>query len=277
VLQFLEKRFGVIEPNISAWRRAVCGDLTSAFDFSQAPRIAVPRFHPPHGHSGVAEPIGIPVHQEMPVQEAGTRPARPIPYAWTIDHRLGIAARQHWLDLTNSGQAGAAFYVYDNTSTDSVATDGIPRRYTVAAGDTLSDRWALHDRDVAYDLTAYGPNGSLCHVRGEGAEVSGHRPTVEVRLRYKPELRRIEVGLRNAGLLACRVEVANAYGSTPPSMHALSPEATADSVWELDALHGWYDIAVTLSESPLYLRRYAGHMEDGQPSTSDPGPASSPR
>ncbi|MBB5356964.1 phosphocholine-specific phospholipase C [Rhodanobacter sp. ANJX3] len=34
VLQFLEQRFAVKETNISAWRRAVCGDLTSAFNFS---------------------------------------------------------------------------------------------------------------------------------------------------------------------------------------------------------------------------------------------------
>ena len=35
VIQFIERRFGVPEPHISAWRRAVCGDLTSAFDFRQ--------------------------------------------------------------------------------------------------------------------------------------------------------------------------------------------------------------------------------------------------
>ena len=34
VLRFIEQRFGVAEPNISPWRRAVCGDLTSLFDFS---------------------------------------------------------------------------------------------------------------------------------------------------------------------------------------------------------------------------------------------------
>ncbi|MGH8079115.1 MAG: phosphocholine-specific phospholipase C, partial [Lysobacter sp.] len=33
VIRFLEKRFGVFEPNISPWRRAVCGDLTTAFNF----------------------------------------------------------------------------------------------------------------------------------------------------------------------------------------------------------------------------------------------------
>jgi phospholipase C len=33
VVQFIEKRFGVFERNISPWRRAVVGDLTSVFNF----------------------------------------------------------------------------------------------------------------------------------------------------------------------------------------------------------------------------------------------------
>ena len=41
VIRFLETRFGVMEPNITPWRRAVTGDLTSAFDFAGAdPRLA---------------------------------------------------------------------------------------------------------------------------------------------------------------------------------------------------------------------------------------------
>jgi phospholipase C len=35
VVQFIEKRFGVFESNISPWRRAVCGDLTTMFNFAQ--------------------------------------------------------------------------------------------------------------------------------------------------------------------------------------------------------------------------------------------------
>jgi phospholipase C len=35
-LRFLERRFGVPVPNLSAWRRATTGDLTSAFDFFPA-------------------------------------------------------------------------------------------------------------------------------------------------------------------------------------------------------------------------------------------------
>ncbi len=33
VIRFLETRFEVAEPNVSPWRRAICGDLTTAFDF----------------------------------------------------------------------------------------------------------------------------------------------------------------------------------------------------------------------------------------------------
>jgi phospholipase C len=41
-LRLLEKRFGVPAPNISAWRRATCGDMTAAFDFVNAPNTTVP-------------------------------------------------------------------------------------------------------------------------------------------------------------------------------------------------------------------------------------------
>jgi phospholipase C len=42
-LRLLEKRFGVPAPNISVWRRATCGDLTSAFDFVNPPNTTVPK------------------------------------------------------------------------------------------------------------------------------------------------------------------------------------------------------------------------------------------
>ncbi|HEY1225694.1 MAG TPA: phospholipase C, phosphocholine-specific, partial [Ramlibacter sp.] len=42
VLRFLEARFGVKEPNISPFRRAVCGDLTSAFNFATPNEATLP-------------------------------------------------------------------------------------------------------------------------------------------------------------------------------------------------------------------------------------------
>jgi phospholipase C len=42
ILRFLETRFGAEVPNLSAWRRSVTGDLTSAFNFLSAPNASVP-------------------------------------------------------------------------------------------------------------------------------------------------------------------------------------------------------------------------------------------
>ena len=50
VTQFLEKRFGITQPEIDPWRRTVSGDLTSAFDFANPrsrPTLARPQPTPP--------------------------------------------------------------------------------------------------------------------------------------------------------------------------------------------------------------------------------------
>src|SRR5262249_14997282 len=41
LIRFIERRFGVVEPNITPWRRAVTGDLTSAFDFDSPNKAIV--------------------------------------------------------------------------------------------------------------------------------------------------------------------------------------------------------------------------------------------
>jgi phospholipase C len=51
-LRFLERRFGVDVPNLSAWRRATAGDLTSAFDFARPADAALPPLPDP-GLSGL--------------------------------------------------------------------------------------------------------------------------------------------------------------------------------------------------------------------------------
>jgi phospholipase C len=83
VLRLLETRFGVEVPNLTAWRRATCGDLTSAFGFGEAPRYDVPAM--PETAQRLADIIDLvptlprpeaPAVQHMPAQEPGTRPRR---------------------------------------------------------------------------------------------------------------------------------------------------------------------------------------------------------
>ena len=48
--------------------------------------------------------------------------------------------------------------------------------------------------------------------------------------------------------------------------------ATSQCDWDVGRLGGWYDCAVTLTDTPAatFLRRLAGRLETGKPSTSDP-------
>jgi phospholipase C len=83
VLRLLETRFGVEVPNLSAWRRATCGDLTSAFDFSGPLRTGVPplpqtseRLEAIYETLPTLPNPAVPAVQQVPVQEPGVRPRR---------------------------------------------------------------------------------------------------------------------------------------------------------------------------------------------------------
>jgi phospholipase C len=81
MLQFLERRFGVPEPNIGAWRRGAVGDLTSTLGGLGRPNRKLPRLPDAAAleRAAVAQcrdlpPPSVPAVQRMPVQEPGTRP-----------------------------------------------------------------------------------------------------------------------------------------------------------------------------------------------------------
>jgi phospholipase C len=82
VIRLIERRFGVREPNISDWRRRVCGDLTSTLDFGGRP-AGFPNLPNPSGSADVAQqqcstlpPPAVPAKQTFPSQEPGRRPRR---------------------------------------------------------------------------------------------------------------------------------------------------------------------------------------------------------
>src|SRR5579863_6562579 len=82
VLRFLETRFGAEVPNLSAWRRATVGDLTSAFNFTK-PDTSIPSLPSTLAaiptilsecESNLAgfSPYPLPTPQTMPTQETGS-------------------------------------------------------------------------------------------------------------------------------------------------------------------------------------------------------------
>ncbi|WP_405726870.1 phospholipase C, phosphocholine-specific [Streptomyces sp. NBC_01537] len=258
IVRFIERRFGVHEPNISAWRRAVCGDLTTAFDFSRAD-AALPALP---GTDGYAPPDGDrhddyvpvpPAHAALPKQEPGLRRARPLPYdlaadAATADGELSIA-------FANHGEAGAVFHV-----TSATAADG-PWTFTVQPGRRLSGDWFPQDD---YDFSVHGPNGFYRHLTGSAALAPG------VTARHDGRRREVRLTLTNSGPHTVTLTVTDAYGHEPAATYRLRPGARVVHTAHPRHSHDWYDLSVTSDHDAAFVRRLAGHLETGQPGVSEP-------
>lgn len=265
VIRFLETRFGVMEPNISPWRRAVCGDLTTCFDFKAPNRARPPTLPATRETAARAKALTkttrppTPSTQIAPVQATGVRPSRALPYA--LEANLTLDPGLAHIRLANRGEAGAVFHVYDLNDLSRP-----PRRYTVGARDDMGG--AIPFEGQACDLWVLGPGGFHRHFRG------GVQP--QLRLVVAGHGDALAMSLKNEGVAPLDAEVAaNAYGSRVRRLRLAPGEARA-VMWPVRTVRGWHDVSVTLPAHPGWLRRYAGRLESGRDSVSDPamsGPA----
>lgn len=271
VIRFMEQRFGVMEPNISAWRRAVCGDLTSAFDFGvhdPAPFLAsLPDPAPLAQRARALNTATLPLAPGVlarPMQAAGTRPSRALPYAFDVSDRVALDGGSVTLLFENTGRAAAVFHVYDKCS-----PGAIPRRYTVEAGKELSASWLAAAADGAYDLWVLGPNGFHRRVAGR-TSIGLHGALPQVRLWCDGAGPAITLRLRNWGLAAATFVVScGPYGGADETV-TVAPNGKESRTWDLAASGGWHDVSVRVEELPAFLRRFAGRVETGKDSISDP-------
>jgi phospholipase C len=265
VIRFLETRFGVPEPNITTWRRAICGDLTSAFDFKHPNNvpITVPSTAGLTAKAAATEgypPVQPPAVQSMPLQEGGARYLRPAPYELFVDAEQGAGGIR--VNFVNSGRTAVAFQAYAAVAPTSV------RDYTVDVGTQLSDSWTLATgvaSGATYDLTVTAPNGFLRRFTGSSAGAGQ-----EVTARYEGRRGNIHLSFENSGRTACTFTIMdNSYGESPQSFE-VAPGCTLRRDLSLEASHSWYDLTVTCSTDAAFMRRFAGHVETGLPSVSDP-------
>ncbi|MER6914379.1 phospholipase C, phosphocholine-specific [Streptomyces sp. NPDC000594] len=262
LIRFMEARFGVAEPQISPWRRAVCGDLTSAFDFSlRRPRpVRLPdtdAYEPPDRERHPDYVPVPPADPAMPVQERGHRPARPLPYAPLVDGESAPDTGRFTLTFSGGPGAGACFIV---TAAD---RDDGPWTYTTAAGGRISDTWnPVHPQD-GYDLTVYGPNGFLRTFRGRNTT-----PGPEVTARHRAS-RGLELTFTNPTGTTRLLTLSEAYGGGRRTL-AVRPGATVRHTVRLRGRRRWYDVTVVSRGDTRFLRRFAGHVENGTPGVSDP-------
>jgi hypothetical protein len=150
------------------------------------------------------------------------------------------------VEFHNTGRAAAVFQAH---SADPAHE---PRTYTVEPGKRLTGMWPTTQ---AYDLEVRGPNGFYRQFTGRAG-----RPTVEASVRNDV------LEISNAGPARALVKVADRYTGRVTTV-AVRPGATHTEKRPTTRTHGWYDLTVTAEGLE---RRFAGHLEDGRGSISDP-------
>jgi phospholipase C len=246
----MERRFGIEEVQITPWRRAVAGDLTSALDFGRHAQAIPPlpstaAYAPPDRERHATYNPEPPATGSMPVQEAGTRPARPIGYDVTLVESPADGSIA--VEFVNDGALGAQFQVR------LLAPAAAPHTYTVGAGDTLAASWPVADE---YDIHVHGPNGFFRQFAGTTGQ---DRVRVAVRRSGHAQILKIEVDAPRE----VQVEAIDAYSG--PIRINRAGRGTVDT----RSSAGWYDF--TVSDPGMGWRRtFAGHLESGRPSHSDP-------
>jgi phospholipase C len=277
VIRFIEKRFGqqhnLGESNITPWRRAVCGDLTSAFNFDN-PNTALPTLpgtsaYVPADQNRHPDYVPLPpAVLAVPQQEPGVRPARALPYELFVRLHSDASAGKLTMRFVNTGRTGAVFLVYAALSADA------PRSYTVEAGKRLQDLLPLN-ADGSYDFTVHGPNGFLRRFAGKVAARGGwwHGSEVarpEVAEGYDVSNGNLQLRLENVGSARCQFTIVNAYDANHVIKHSVRGGDTEQLYLDLRNAHGWYDLAITVDTDATFVRRFAGHVETGKSSMSDP-------
>ncbi|MBO1358558.1 phospholipase C, phosphocholine-specific [Acetobacter sacchari] len=271
LIRFLETRFaphypGLIESNITPWRRAVSGDLTSAFDFSNPNgRLealpATSSYAPKDSKRHSSYVPAVPSEQATPVQETGIRRARALPYNLHVHMTPHHESGKLVLGFRNSGDAGAVLHVRDATATSEM------RYYTVEARKRLSDVWDASTAG-AYDLSVYGPNGFFRSCKGNFESANATRLGMDTRVDHGEQI--LHVDLINHGFNSVRLLLTDAYTGQKLSGHWLRPMESHMLRLEAGACGGWYDLTVEIEGDSNFRMQLAGHIENGRDSITDP-------
>jgi phospholipase C len=288
---FLSARTGkkVEQPQISDWRRTVCGDLSSVFRRADDKPSDLPKplqkeafMQSIHNAKFKVLPSGFRT-SHVPVQEKGIRPANALPYNLSVNATYNPATRN--LELTFESKkevsgmpaAGAPFIVYFPGQTSGSNADGKVswskmnnRHYAVKAGDRVQDEYPLSMfEDKQYHVEVYGPNGFYRVFKG-GKNQPILNLTCESQLdRLDPKKLSGNVVLSMRGQLHAAITITdNAYKQSAKKVDLKG--INASTVLDLSKSHCWYDFSVQIEGFPDYLQRFAGRAETGAPGFSDP-------
>lgn len=273
VIKLIEKRFGVTCPTISAWRRAITGDLTSAFDFEH-PDYTWPEL--PDTSDYVRESWEecllpyptVPETQTFPSQEAGTRISRALPYEFIVSDSIS-SSQQLTLSIDNTGKGGAPFVCYD---INNMMSENVVKKYAVEGGKAIKDALTSPSPDH-YAFSLHGPNGFIRQFYGSFADSTC--TLAESYISYDLNTETVVINLVNKGSSDATFQlIDNAYNTSYSKSVKVSAGSSAQEQVNMASYGHWYDFSVVVNDRNCYERRSSGRMETGKDSISDPAMAS---
>jgi phospholipase C len=279
----------VHEENITAWRRAIAGDLTSCFrpqtekeaklnyvdrdkfvvSIREAKEKELPANFVALNPQQIAEINENSGTKWMSKQEPGTRPANALPYELYADGALNADKTQFELvlkagkEVHGARSQGAPFNVYLRGGKDmTVAT------YALKAGDTLSESFPMSSfADGKYLIDVHGPNGFYRSFAGD-AHVSPLHVNVSYEKRGHTLSGNVQLAMKNTSNAPVHIAVKDhSYGGAEVVKQTVEAGKSASVVLPLGKSHGWYDFSVVTDG---VASRYAGRVETGAVSTTDP-------
>ncbi len=274
ILMFLEtwlagKGKTVKEENISEWRRTVCGDLTSAFKPYNGEKYELPKYlerdayiERIHKASFKSRPKPADKLSESDLgsfdirafQERGTRTACPLPYE--MEASIEIVSEGAHIKMSEGAIRGKNRVIGAPFNAYSYGSNFVARAYAVVPGDTVEDILPVNG---AYDVRIDGPNGFMRSLKS-GSSVS-------FRVTAKQDGPDLILNLSAIGPHAIDLAIADqSYGQKPISVHLKSGEHKSLRVHTKNSGQ-WYDLAVSSVDTTY---RFAGHLETGAWTTSDP-------
>ncbi|WP_155519815.1 phospholipase domain-containing protein, partial [Achromobacter xylosoxidans] len=117
-----------------------------------------------------------------------------------------------------------------------------------------------------------GPNGYLRHFAGDLALARTEGLGAEIRVCYDIANGDVYTSFINSGTRPCTFVITpNAYYTNNEKWTITVPAGSqVEQSWSLKASGSWYDFTARLNEDPAYIRRFAGRVETGKASVTDP-------
>ncbi|GAA4781536.1 phospholipase C, phosphocholine-specific [Olivibacter ginsenosidimutans] len=304
-LQFLEdfllKKFDkeVKESNITAWRRAVCGNLTSAFRPYHGEKLKKPVYLEketfmegihrakfkglPNNFKALNENELAELNRNpntspyFPEQEKGIRDACALPYELYVNGHYDKQADRYTISFETGNKvfgkraAGAPFLVY---AINPYQGERLPiRDYSLLAGDQMEDSWNVNQfENGTYHLRVYGPNGFYRSFRGTALN-----PLIQINCSYqfddqktKTLTGKVLLTLRNHDRLGHEIHVVdNSYGDQERRI-VLEKGRTTTILIDTVKNYNWYDVTIRCKDYSDFAERFAGRIENGRPLKTDP-------